>query len=36
MSVLTEMGHGLYMDVIWHCGFLDKGKGLFLVKDFSW
>lgn len=35
MSMLTEMGHGLHMDLPWHCGFLDKGEGLLLVKGCS-
>lgn len=35
MSILTEMGHGLHMDLPWHCGFLDKSKGLLLVKGCS-
>lgn len=35
MLMLTGMGHGLHMDLPWRCGFLDKGKGLLLVKDCS-
>lgn len=35
ISVLTTMGHGLHMDLPWHCRFLDKGKGLLLVKHCS-